>query len=248
MPSSTTALAAAAFCSYVYPARLPSMVSSTPLPNARYICRHLLTAASGTDSLFAAAARPEPSAKSSAASLLVSASCFTLRSMRTRKPPISRAREMGGGSGFRSRPLVAQPNARRLGFYGEGRERERGHRGGPPAAPPRPSPRYAGRAPSTGQRRPALPRADPAVPSALGGLASGFGMGPGVPRPPWPLTGGRRSSCDVETASHVKGWFPRALGAAQRAQRIRYPDRPELHPPSTCSCARGDATGKSSGD
>ena len=48
--------------------------------------------------------------------------------------------------------------------------------------------------PSTGQRRPALPRASPAVPSALGGLASGFGMGPGVPRPPWPLTGGRRSA------------------------------------------------------
>ena len=81
-----------------------------------------------------------------------------------------------------------------------------GRRGGDaPAAPPRPSPRYTGRAPSTGQRRPALPRADPAVPSALGGLASGFGMGPGVPRPPWPLTGGRRSSSDDENASHAKG-------------------------------------------
>ena len=62
-----------------------------------------------------------------------------------------------------------------------------------------------GSVPSTGQRRPALPRADPAVPSALGGLASGFGMGPGVPRPPWPLTGGRRSSIDVENASHAGG-------------------------------------------
>ena len=77
--------------------------------------------------------------------------------------------------------------------------------GNPPRRPPRPSPRYTGRAPSTGQRRPALPRADPAVPSALGGLASGFGMGPGVPRPPWPLTGGRRSSLDDEIASHAKG-------------------------------------------
>ena len=76
---------------------------------------------------------------------------------------------------------------------------------GSPAAPPRPSPPDAGRAPSTGQRRPALPRADPAVPSALGGLASGFGMGPGVPRPPWPLTGGRRSSSDDENASHASG-------------------------------------------
>ena len=136
VPSSTTALAAAAFCSYAYPARLPSMVSSAPLPNARYICRHLLTAASGTDSLFAAAARPEPSAKSPAASLLVSTSRFTLRSMRTRKPPISRVREMGGGSGFRSRPLVARPHARRLGFCGERGEKERrGRRGGPPRRP-----------------------------------------------------------------------------------------------------------------
>lgn len=92
--------------------------------------------------------------------------------------------------------------------------------GMPPAAPPRPSPRYTGRAPSTGQRRPALPRADPAVPSALGGLASGFGMGPGVPRPPWPLTGGRRSSCDVRVPPTLEGNLPRALGAAQRARRI----------------------------
>lgn len=86
-----------------------------------------------------------------------------------------------------------------------GRKREGAPRGDAPAAPPRPSPPDAGRAPSTGQRRPALPRASPAVPSALGGLASGFGMGPGVPRPPWPLTGGRRSSLDDENASHVKG-------------------------------------------
>ena len=42
--------------------------------------------------------------------------------------------------------------------------------------------------PLVGQRRPALPRTDSAVPSALGGLTSGFGMGPGVPPPPWPLT------------------------------------------------------------
>ena len=93
------------------------------------------------------------------------------------------------------------PSAER---YGE-RERKGAPRRGSPAAPPRPSPPDAGRAPSTGQRRPALPRADPAVPSALGGLASGFGMGPGVPRPPWPLTGGRRSSLDDEIASHAGG-------------------------------------------
>ena len=92
------------------------------------------------------------------------------------------------------------PSAERYG------ERERGRRGGgSPAAPPRPSPRHAGRAPSTGQRRPALPRADPAVPSALGGLASGFGMGPGVPRPPWPLTGGRRSSMTMRMPPTLEG-------------------------------------------
>ena len=86
-------------------------------------------------------------------------------------------------------------------------ERERGRRGVSPAAPPRPSPLDTGRAPSTGQRRPALPRADPAVPSALGGLASGFGMGPGVPRPPWPLTGGRRSSMTMRCLPRWRGTF-----------------------------------------
>ena len=84
---------------------------------------------------------------------------------------------------------------------------KKGGAAGIPAAPPRPTPPDAGRAPSTGQRRPALPRADPAVPSALGGLASGFGMGPGVPRPPWPLTGGRRSSCDVRVPPTLEGSF-----------------------------------------
>ena len=97
--------------------------------------------------------------------------------------------------------------------------RERGRRGGGPPRRPRARPE-TGRAPSTGQRRPALPRAGPAVPSALGGLASGFGMGPGVPRPPWPLTGGRRSSCDDCVPPTMRGWSPRALGAAQRARRI----------------------------
>lgn len=43
---------------------------------------------------FEAAARPKPSAKSSAASLLISISCFTLRSMRIREPPISRVNRL----------------------------------------------------------------------------------------------------------------------------------------------------------
>ena len=60
------------------------------------------------------------------------------------------------------------------------------------AARPPPSQFDDGSVPSTGQRRPGLPRADPAVLSARWGLASGFGTGPGVPPMLWPLTGGRR--------------------------------------------------------
>ena len=48
--------------------------------------------------------------------------------------------------------------------------------------------------PPVGQRRPGLPRAYPAVQSALGGLTSGFGMGPGVPPLPWPLAVWGRSA------------------------------------------------------
>ena len=73
----------------------------------------------------------------------------------------------------------------------EGRERPREPTGTRKGAPSR-GPLLE--APSTGQRRTALPRASPAVPSAPAGLASGFGTVPGVPRPPWPLTGGRRSA------------------------------------------------------
>ena len=106
--------------------------------------------------------------------------------------------------------------------------RERGRRRESPAAPPRPSPLHTGRAPSTGQRRPALPRADPAVPSALGGLASGFGMGPGVPRPPWPLTGGRRSSLDDESASHARGVVSACPGGRTASSPDPIPLRPQV--------------------
>ena len=63
---------------------------------------------------------------------------------------------------------------------------------GEAARPPPSSVQPDGSVPSTGQRRPGLPRADPAVLSARWGLASGFGTGPGVPPMLWPLTGGRR--------------------------------------------------------
>lgn len=61
--------------------------------------------------------------------------------------------------------------------------------------------------PLVGQRRPALPRTYSAVPSALGGLTSGFGMGPGVPPLPWSLTN-KGYSCFMRV-------FSRALRAAQ---------------------------------
>lgn len=73
-----------------------------------------------------------------------------------------------------------------------------------------------GSVPSTGQRRPGLPRADPAVLSARWGLASGFGTGPGVPPMLWPLTGGRRPPLRCP-GSHST----RALGAAWRIGEIR---------------------------
>ena len=72
-----------------------------------------------------------------------------------------------------------------------------------------------GSVPSTGQRRPGLPRADPAVLSARWGLASGFGTGPGVPPMLWPLTGGRRPPLRCP-GSHST----RALGAAWRIGEV----------------------------
>lgn len=59
---------------------------------------------------------------------------------------------------------------------------------------------------------PCPPTVYTAVLSALGGLASGFGTGPGVPPLPWPLTGGRRPPARGTIA-------PRALRAAQRVAR-----------------------------
>ena len=72
-----------------------------------------------------------------------------------------------------------------------------------------------GSVPSTGQRRPGLPRAGPAVLSARWGLASGFGTGPGVPPMLWPLTGGRRPPLPCPPS------LSRALGAAWRLGAAR---------------------------
>ena len=96
-----------------------------------------------------------------------------------------------------------------------------------------------GSVPSTGQRRPGLPRAGPAVLSARWGLASGFGTGPGVPPMLWPLTGGRRPPFTVSWVDICVPWGPhgeregvtrghprartahRALGPAGREVRFR---------------------------
>lgn len=115
-----------------------------------------------------------------------------------------------------------------------------------------------GSVPSTGQRRPGLPRAGPAVLSARWGLASGFGTGPGVPPMLWPLTGGRRPplrcpgvslTCPGGRMAHRgdrlggilvpgprKRWVPRAArcgsGRARAISAARLRLSPALHLPS----------------
>ena len=112
---------------------------------------------------------------------------------------------------------------------------------GEAARPPPSSVCCDGSVPSTGQRRPGLPRADPAVLSARWGLASGFGTGPGVPPMLWPLTGGRRPPLRCP-GSHL-----RALGAAWRIGKIdsgasSCPDRAsERSVPRAARCGSGRA-------
>ena len=110
-------------------------------------------------------------------------------------------------SGFQGSPPWASARGAGINYTHPGGPRGRG--GDPPPIPHIPLPARAGapetrggggprtspscRMPVAGRRRPALPRACPAVPSALGGLTSGFGMGPGVPPLPWPPTSVGRS-------------------------------------------------------
>lgn len=113
---------------------------------------------------------------------------------------------------------------------------------GEAARPPPSSVQAYGSVPSTGQRRPGLPRADPAVLSARWGLASGFGTGPGVPPMLWPLTGGRRPPLRCP-GSHST----RALGAAWRIGEIRLGGilvpgpRLRAHVPRAARCGSGRA-------
>ena len=74
-------------------------------------------------------------------------------------------------------------------------------------APPRPEP--AQRAPRAGGAL-LSHRVAPAVPSALAGLTFGFGMGPGVPRPPEPPAPGGRcgAGCLGGDGARKAPWGP----------------------------------------
>ena len=112
---------------------------------------------------------------------------------------------------------------------------------GEAARPPPSSVQAYGSVPSTGQRRPGLPRAGPAVLSARWGLASGFGTGPGVPPMLWPLTGGRRPPF---TVSWVSSTCPGGRMAHRRSRLggILVPGpRMEREVPRAARCGSGRA-------
>ena len=98
---------------------------------------------------------------------------------------------------------------------------------GAPSAPPRPEP--AQRAPGAGGAL-VSHRVAPAVPSALAGLTSGFGMGPGVPRPPEPPAPGGRCGAGCLGGRRSQG----ALGAAQRLRKDSLENGRERRGRMTC--------------
>ena len=99
-----------------------------------------------------------------------------------------------------------------------------------------------GSVPSTGQRRPGLPRADPAVLSARWGLASGFGTGPGVPPMLWPLTGGRRPPLRCPGVSLYTCPGGRMAHRGDRLGGILVPGpRLRAHVPRAARCGSGRA-------
>ena len=99
-----------------------------------------------------------------------------------------------------------------------------------------------GSVPSTGQRRPGLPRAGPAVLSARWGLASGFGTGPGVPPMLWPLTGGRRPPVTVSwVSSTCPGGRMAYRGDPTRGHPRARTARMEREVPRAARCGSGRA-------
>ena len=104
-----------------------------------------------------------------------------LRRLRGATPRKTREPPPGGCRQGRSENSNAAPQAAERGPCPEDSD------AAPRAAPAGPCAQKRG-SPRSGQRRPILPRASPSVLSAMEGLTAGFGMGPGVPPPPWPLT------------------------------------------------------------
>ena len=62
-----------------------------------------------------------------------------------------------------------------------------------------------------------------AVPSALGGLTSGFGMGPGVPPPPWSLTNEGHSVVRGRASARCPGGRTAQRVLGQKVARPRLP-------------------------
>ena len=110
------------------------------------------------------------------------------------------------------REKAARPRGgRRPFFFAKTRGAPANERGGPPRVPPLPGALLAPPRPLPAQRAPGAGgalvshRVAPAVPSALAGLTSGFGMGPGVPRPPGPPAPGGRCGAGCERAGRRSG-------------------------------------------
>ena len=108
------------------------------------------------------------------------------------------------------REKAARPRGgRRPFFFAKTRGAPANERGDPSGPPPgallaHPRPLPAQRAPGAGGAL-VSHRVAPAVPSALAGLTSGFGMGPGVPRPPGPPAPGGRCGAGCERAGLRSG-------------------------------------------
>ena len=125
-------------------------------------------------------------------------------------------REAPSGAACRERlaPERKRPPAPE-GAGGLSSSRKRGGRpqtkGGTPSGPPLPGAPFAHPRPLPAQRAPGAGgalvshRVAPAVPSALAGLTSGFGMGPGVPRPPGPPAPGGRCGAGCRGAGRRSG-------------------------------------------
>ena len=67
------------------------------------------------------------------------------------------------------------------------------------------------------RRRPTLARAGPALPSAMGGLTSVFGMGTGISPPLWPPAEAGESETRENRNATGKGWWP-FPGEAEKAK------------------------------